>query len=323
MWERTFVDCLEKHAVAHPRIDEALAIKQQNLPKRIYKYRQICPNHLKSLDNNTVWLSSPERYNDPYDCWLTLPDGFAAALIAARVFDELVKVYDLQNVLPPDQIENAKKSHEPLKAIIALLPESISSAKVGNPKELAESYSTRLKDWAENLVVSRVREWRGMMELCSFSEVNDSLLMWSHYADQHKGFCVEYDLEILSEDHPFRKDLYPVVYSKRLYDLTPYVEQLVMEDRQNLNHFYPHLCVLHKFLGWEYEKEWRVVKVKDAKTAGRALPAPTPSRIFLGSRFDASAGRELLGAWEKKNIAIYRTRLADDRFELLPGQFVG
>lgn len=25
----------------------------------------------------------------------------------------------------------------------------------------------------------------------SFSEVNDNILMWSHYADQHHGFCLE------------------------------------------------------------------------------------------------------------------------------------
>ena len=46
------------------------------------------------------------------------------------------------------------------------------------------------------------------------SEVYDSMLMWSHYAQNHTGFCIEYDFE---EKDMFYKHLHPVVYTKERY----------------------------------------------------------------------------------------------------------
>lgn len=70
MWIEEFVECLEKHTDVEPRIMEGLAIKQQNLPERIYKYRRDCSYSRNCLKSKTVWLSSPEAYNDPYDSWV-------------------------------------------------------------------------------------------------------------------------------------------------------------------------------------------------------------------------------------------------------------
>jgi hypothetical protein len=59
------------------------------------------------------------------------------------------------------------------------------------------------------------------------------------------------------------------------------------------------------------------------QSRGLNHPAPIPSGVFLGSRFEASKNGEVLDICEQKKIALYRMRLADDRFELLPEQFVG
>jgi len=40
MWITDFINCFEESTLAHPRIEDALAIKQQHLPKRVYKYRR-------------------------------------------------------------------------------------------------------------------------------------------------------------------------------------------------------------------------------------------------------------------------------------------
>jgi hypothetical protein len=287
MWITDFVKCLEESTLAHPRINEALAIKQQHLPKRIYKYRRDCANSRHNLKTDTVWLSSPESYNDPYDCWLTMSDDLLATLIDKRLVDVFANTYKLPNIVGAERIG-----------------------------------STRIKGLA-NEVVATVQGWRGMTKLCSFSAVNDSMLMWSHYSDNHRGFCLEYDLETLSADHLFRKNLYPVVYSNDLFDLAPYAEKLLDPDRQKFNDLYLLLALIHKFDGWKYEEEWRVLAVKDTVLADRNLPAPTPSRIFLGSRLDASTSTELLGICEERNIPVYRMRLADNKFALLPEPFIG
>lgn len=142
--------------------------------------------------------------------------------------------------------------------------------------------------------------------------------MWSHYADNHQGFRLEYDLESLEANHPFRKYLYPVIYSSQLYDLTPWAKKLAIEDRQEFNPDCPLLGVLHKFNGWKYEEEWRVVSVTEAVIEDHNWPVPSPTRIFAGSRMEASKNKELLAICEQKKIEVHQMRLANDRFELLP-----
>src|SRR5208282_855772 len=176
-WKQEFFNFLTESTSEHSRVPEALSIKELHLPKHIYKYRCDCAYSRDTLETNTVWLASPDSYNDPYDCWLTFPDGILAMLLQRRL------------------------------------------------GEVAECYSAAVSGLASQ-AASALQEIRKMAKLCSFSAVNNSLLMWSHYADHHKGFCLEYDLEALKPDHPFRHNLYPVVYSEQLYDLRRFVEGL-------------------------------------------------------------------------------------------------
>src|SRR5271157_1770949 len=66
-WKQKFVAYLEESTSATPLVREALAVKEQNLPARIYKYR--CNNSYTrtSLESDCVWTCSPAKYNDPYD----------------------------------------------------------------------------------------------------------------------------------------------------------------------------------------------------------------------------------------------------------------
>lgn len=45
-----------------------------------------------------------------------------------------------------------------------------------------------------------------------FSERNDSLLMWSHYGDEHRGLCIGYNLHDLIKKY----NCFPVIYSDEM-----------------------------------------------------------------------------------------------------------
>jgi hypothetical protein len=90
MWTKDFVSCLEESTAGHPRVDEAIAIKEQHLPKRVYKYRCDTDYSRDGLKTNTVWMASPESYNDPYDCSLTFPLDTLLTLLEARLVDPFV-----------------------------------------------------------------------------------------------------------------------------------------------------------------------------------------------------------------------------------------
>jgi Protein of unknown function (DUF2971) len=322
MWRHKFVECLEGSTLRNSRMAGALAIKQQNLPKRIYKYRCDCKYSLDNLKNNTVWLGSPDSYNDPYDCAFKLSDDGLVAALKKRLVDAFVGSYQLQNVVSAEQINNAKNNPEPLETIVSYIPPEFVMARGSNPKRMSEYCSDVVPGLVSDALLT-VREWRKLTKLCSFSAINDSVLMWSHYAGQHQGFCVEYDLESLKPDDPFRKYLFPVIYSNHLYDLTPWAEKLAIPDRQQFNPDSPLLGVLHKFDGWKYEEEWRLVSVALTVTGDHNFPAPAPSRIFLGSKLRAEEHKELVSLCEEKKIEVYKMRLANDRFELLPERFSG
>ena len=279
-WKKEFVTCLQESTRGMSRLEAALAIKTHNLPRRIYKYRGCSrPDHLKNLETDTAWLCSPKRYNDPYDCWFTLPDGFIPRLIE----EALVK---------------------------------------RNPASNNPFYPYAAKKEGSKLA-TKLANFRNLTKICSFSSCNDSVLMWSHYAENHSGFCIEYDIEELDESHLFRKNLYPVVYSNDLSYLRNFVEKLVGATSEEYPYMGPLLCMLVKFNGWEYEREWRIIAETPTEIDDGPRAAPIPSRVFLGSQFESAKNEALLTICDKKRIPTQQMRLADDKFELLTVQGKG
>ena len=219
MWKQDFIRCLEESTLGSPRIGESLAIKRAYLPKRIYKYRRDCADSRSNLRDGTIWLSSPDSCNDPYDCAFATSEEVVVRAFKKRLVDDFVKTYHLETILSSAQVEDAKRSPDPLRYIAEHISEPTTGGGGSNPKRMAEFCSMILPRSVHD-VVSVLRLWRKVTKLCCFSAINDSLLMWTHYADNHKGYCIEYDLEALNEDHAFRTNLYPVISSAQLYDLT-------------------------------------------------------------------------------------------------------
>ena len=80
-----------------------------------------------------------------------------------------------------------------------------------------------------------------------FSKCNDSILMWSHYSNSHKGYCVKFDL---LQDPDFFMIPVVVEYHKKY----PRFNQI--RDHKNVfNNTFG-----HKYTDWSYEKEIRVVR---------------------------------------------------------------
>jgi len=83
--------------------------------------------------------------------------------------------------------------------------------------------------------------------------INNTLL-WSHYADSHKGICIEFTPNYESSKSPF-KNLEKVIY----YDKIP---KLRYESEGDLREFV--IKVINaKAKCWEYENEWRSIIRKD------------------------------------------------------------
>lgn len=92
----------------------------------------------------------------------------------------------------------------------------------------------------------RTDDFHASMRVCSLTEVCDDLLMWGHYTDCHKGFCIRFEF---AEDD-IRRSLFPVQYEDKLPDYTQRIEKSMDVLR---------LAALTKSAHWAYEREWRLI----------------------------------------------------------------
>jgi hypothetical protein len=108
-----------------------------------------------------------------------------------------------------------------------------------------------------------IKKTRDEYKIASLSATATNFLLWSHYADGHKGVAIEVDVP---ENHP---DLTQVIYSPFSSVFTRLAE--LEEDMRHLFN--------GKTPEWEYEKEYRIITKK------RYFNLPSePSRILIGPK---------------------------------------
>ena len=123
------------------------------------------------------------------------------------------------------------------------------------------NYRSRLKN------ISHGKRTIGM---CSFTEVKDHELMWAHYADQFRGYCISYVTKSLLAKLPEEVDLIRLYYS----DYPPKINQ---------EHERPEKVILsYKHNKWLYEREWRLLAPRLGSLGYQETSCV--SKIYLGPR---------------------------------------
>ena len=172
-----------------------------------------------------------------------------------------------------------------------------------------------------------------------FSETNNNTLMWSHYAQNHEGFCVAYDIKKLKNDpYGLVKHLFPIIYdSKRpvrrelkslischaeLKDAIK--ERICYEGEESLDDILPMFLV--KGREWEYEKEWRIIytqkqlqDIDDDILYGGNVSFECISAVYLGYRINPVIKQNIIEIVERLNDAgfsvdIYQAKLAKEGY---------
>ena len=129
-------------------------------------------------------------------------------------------------------------------------------------------------------------------------------LMWSHYADSHKGFCIEYDFSSLCEE--VEKILVlPVVYAKNRV-MFPW-EVVMAEDKEskgikNRAARTEILSLLTKDDVWEYENEWRIITLNQYGIVN--IKMPPISCIYLGVHCSEENKQILVEIAMERNIPV-------------------
>ena len=144
-----------------------------------------------------VYPSSPLYFNDPYDCEFCFQSDALEGVLDRETYIHLLerrfslKQEEKNRILYSDNIERAMQI-------------------------VLQAHGGRLSDSWMNILQNGLNDCmstiKDAVRVVCLSEVYDSMLMWSHYAQNHTGFCIllvegpsEYMLfsKVLSVVHPF------------------------------------------------------------------------------------------------------------------------
>jgi hypothetical protein len=247
------------------------------LPPILYKYISWNNEHQrKILTENMIFFSSACKFNDPFD-----------SSISMQI----------------EQIENMDddKALEYIGKYIKLQNPTLKDAEI---KELANKQydKTLLKD-PENIISAHNNSIDLAYEdfgIFSLSEVSHNILMWSHYANSHRGICIGFDTAKLKqhiykmfEKHRHTIEPYKVIYQTDYPTIDPN-----KSARENfLNQF------TVKSIDWCYEKEWRYI-LFDRTNKAIEIPNDVISEIILGSRIPRDHRIEIIEILREQNMDI-------------------
>ncbi|HBL76059.1 MAG: hypothetical protein A2W90_11630 [Bacteroidetes bacterium GWF2_42_66] len=146
---------------------------------------------------------------------------------------------------------------------------------------------------------------RNEMGIYSLSETYDDELLWAHYADGHKGFCIEYDLDILLNESSFSKLRYfPVKYKMK----PPQID--INDLKNNSLDFYKKVAGI-KSKKWSYEKEIRIISedVGEQDYDYRAVKA-----IYFGYKMPDKQKRIIMNRLKGRGLKYYQIELDEKNY---------
>jgi len=148
-----------------------------------------------------------------------------------------------------------------------------------------------------------------------------SMPMWAHYANNHKGFCVSYNIK---EDLELSSSIFPIQYTDERLDVTSVIrkhaESICNKIDENVRRgekitLYDDLTIIYmalllynvKHVSWSYEKEFRCSTASNAK--GMPYIDATPKAIYIGINCCEENRKKLLSIARHLSIPIYQMKL--------------
>lgn len=309
----------------------------------LYQYRKCNEGSIASLSTGAFLMQDPRKFNDVFDCLI--------------YFDSEKYEYDMCSFTPKDArglIERLRTGEIPEneeaqyggKEIVSFYRRLSKHSDETLEKEYYSRFS-EFQDYGREFVGMRLYELQGLSRISCFSEDPVSPIMWGHYGDAGKGFCVRYEFQPFvgqevhkrlnggfcfercegTEQEPCRESsswsLFPVLYTIRRCDLTYLMEDEVRDlmrrvcGHSDLPHDYDLLryykIALFKSLDWSYEKEWRIVMTSDGLLPGESflIPSLAQTEILLGpliSKEHESAIRQSVADYVTKDGDRVRVR---------------
>lgn len=289
----------------------------------IYKYTDSNGSE-KILSTNTIRFTCPSELNDPFDVNIDDPLGME--------FEEFIK--DVPRHLTNFLQENPEAFAEFMNINIEEARRDSLLLKQGGPDRLSallqatkdvvakDSILLEMKSGLDKTYAAMMKHFKSYGVFCA-TKTNINLLMWVHYAENHKGAVFGFRANIekdsflrLMEDVNYSSNR-PVVFENpfvQLFANPPSIAQMSEEATNRI--------LYTKSTEWQYEEEIRLLmpnEVKNGKTYSALKFYPEElEEVYLGCRMDDKLKVKIIGMAKilNPNVKIYTTKLAKTGYAL-------
>ena len=190
------------------------------LPRLLWKYCGARATPI--LSSSEIKLTRPKEFNDPFE-WSPAVSGRITA-------DDVVTMYEDPNWV----------KHWDLPAL-----ESVSAE--DRQAEL-QSLAAKFTEISQELMEEQLDDISGRWAFLCLSANPGNILMWSHYAENHRGFAIGIDHRKLG-----KLSLFPIVYRDRRITFEALTPFTIKPRVRTLEIF------TRKSLEWAYEREYRMI----------------------------------------------------------------
>ncbi len=293
-----------------------------------------------NLQNPSIYLSSPRNFNDPFD-------SYVCAEIETFIKLYLLKILKQKGYVSAKKKENNITEKEYWDIYYSLSKED-SKLNLNYPNRTSfystlfnicasksdkfNKILTKIRLDAQNEYSRKIYDIRNIQyKICCFSNFKDenelleNSTMWSHYVDNHRGFCVKYkpDFEILKNKEEILCGLFPITYTSSIPKISEreliklnYNNGKLVLNKPVLKTTLKTLTTKSKF--WNYEKEWRLIIGEQYSECilNNTISFLPVEAIYLGCRIEANLKKNLILFSENTGIKIYQTKQSEEKFNL-------
>lgn len=250
---------------------------ETKLPEVLYKYRDWdLKFHRQLIEKQIAYFASPGSFNDPFDCKIPIRYDINSAEQLEDIYYQALKA----------QYKDAND-----KAIRDYAKKSVREGPIS-----PDSFKKNGQEYFDDL--------NRRMGVFSVSQKKDDILMWGHYSNSHRGFCVGFDtaelLKTEGVDYIGKVEYYP--------------EFPVIIPNGNIEYQFVKQ-IFSKWDKWEYENEFRLTKnhIDNRKIK---IPKAAFREIILGFQMSQKERLKVIKLARKKfpDILIFEAMPHEEKF---------
>lgn len=286
-------------------------------PASLFKYSDFKNYSLEMMEKGHIYLCPASILDDQFECSASIPlSKNQSPEYILSIISEILNPY-----LPNQQLDaNILSCYD----MSILNQNKFIDYIVCQDKSLTRDNAVKVAAYLSSLSSNEIQKKiddvlnsflsiRNAIGVCSLATSNTNQVMWSMYAKNYEGYCIEYDIATYLKEHPEKKyDLHKVNYSDNrdtdimkliLIFFYKYLFNLIGIDTVNLDINIKDAIIkllTAKHTDWAFQNEWRFVGVAGDKSINLPIKA-----VYLGKGMSNVIKNMICRVAADKKITIY------------------